>query len=84
MVKREKTLAFYDGVNETAGTILVKDGDTRIFFYFSMSFSIKNWDCAKCARRGVGLFNGFFRVAKKNGRCLPISLRQASSLIGPR
>ncbi|MGD0495809.1 MAG: MBL fold metallo-hydrolase [Candidatus Bathyarchaeia archaeon] len=42
MVKRETTLAFYGGVNEIGGNkILVKDGDTRIFFDFGMSFSMK-------------------------------------------
>jgi mRNA degradation ribonuclease J1/J2 len=42
MVKRETTLAFYGGINEIGGNkVLVKDGDTRIFFDFGMSFSMK-------------------------------------------
>lgn len=42
MVKRETTLAFYGGVNEIGGNkILIKDRDTKIFFDFGMSFSMK-------------------------------------------
>jgi len=42
MVKRETTLAFYRGVNEIGrNKILVKDRETRIFFDFGMSFSMK-------------------------------------------
>jgi hypothetical protein len=66
MVKREKTLAFCDGVNDIAGMIPVKDGDTTIFFDFSMSFSIKMGLCLKFAYRDMDLFNSFFRVAKNN------------------
>jgi hypothetical protein len=43
MVKRETTLAFYDGVKEIcANKILVKDGDTKIFFDFGASLNMKN------------------------------------------
>ena len=39
MVKQETTLAFYGGVDEIGGNkIFIKDGDTRIFFDFGMSF----------------------------------------------
>jgi len=42
MVKDETTLTFYGGVNEVGGNkILVKDGDTRVFFDFGMSFSMR-------------------------------------------
>lgn len=42
MVKPETTLAFFGGVNEIGGNkILLKDGDTRIFFDFGMSFNMK-------------------------------------------
>jgi ribonuclease J len=42
MVKRETTLAFYGGVNEIGGNkILLKDGDTKVFFDFGMSFRMK-------------------------------------------
>ncbi|MGA3191794.1 MAG: hypothetical protein ABSD73_04670 [Candidatus Bathyarchaeia archaeon] len=43
MVKRETTLAFYGGVNEIGGNkILIKDGDTRIFFDFGMPLQLKS------------------------------------------
>jgi len=42
MIKRETTLTFYGGVNEIGGNkILLKDGDTRVFFDFGMSFGMK-------------------------------------------
>lgn len=42
MVKRETTLTFYGGVNEIGGNkILLKDGDTKVFFDFGMSFALK-------------------------------------------
>jgi ribonuclease J len=42
MVKDETTLTFYGGVNEVGGNkILLKDGDTRVFFDFGMSFSMR-------------------------------------------
>ena len=42
MVKRETTLTFYGGVNEIGGNkILLKDGDTKVFFDFGMSFTLK-------------------------------------------
>ena len=42
MVKQETTLAFYGGVDEIGGNkIFIKDGDTRIFFAFGMSSSMK-------------------------------------------
>jgi hypothetical protein len=42
MVKKETTLTFYGGVNEIGGNkILLKDGDTKIFFDFGMSFSMR-------------------------------------------
>ncbi|MEM3700893.1 MAG: MBL fold metallo-hydrolase [Candidatus Bathyarchaeia archaeon] len=42
MVKDETTITFYGGVNEVGGNkILLKDRDTRVFFDFGMSFSMK-------------------------------------------
>jgi ribonuclease J len=42
MVRRETTLTFYGGVNEIGGNkILLRDGDTRVFFDFGMSFGMK-------------------------------------------
>jgi ribonuclease J len=42
MVKHGTTLAFYGGVNEIGGNkILLQDGDTKVFFDFGMSFSLK-------------------------------------------
>jgi ribonuclease J len=42
MVKDETTLTFYGGVAEIGGNkILLKDGDTKIFFDFGMSFAMK-------------------------------------------
>ena len=42
MVKDETTITFYGGVNEVGGNkILLKDRDTRIFFDFGMSFSMR-------------------------------------------
>jgi ribonuclease J len=42
MVKLETSLTFYGGVNEIGGNkILLKDGDTKIFFDFGMSFGMK-------------------------------------------
>lgn len=42
MVKNKTTLTFYGGVNEIGGNkILLQDGDTRVFFDFGMSFSMK-------------------------------------------
>jgi len=42
MIKRGTTLTFYGGVNEIGGNkILLKDGDTRVFFDFGMSFGMK-------------------------------------------
>lgn len=42
MVKQGATLTFYGGVNEIGGNkILVKDGDTKVFFDFGMSFGMK-------------------------------------------
>jgi ribonuclease J len=42
MVKNETTLTFYGGVNEIGGNkILLKDGDTKVFFDFGMSFGLK-------------------------------------------
>jgi hypothetical protein len=42
MVKQETTLTFYGGVNEIGGNkVLLKDGDTRVFFDFGMSFNMK-------------------------------------------
>lgn len=42
MVKRETTLTFYGGVNEIGGNkILLKNGDTKVFFDFGMSFALK-------------------------------------------
>lgn len=42
MVKNETTLTFYGGVDEIGGNkILLKDGDTKVFFDFGMSFTLK-------------------------------------------
>jgi ribonuclease J len=42
MVRRETVLTFYGGVNEIGGNkILLKDGDTKVFFDFGMSFALK-------------------------------------------
>ncbi|MEM3623546.1 MAG: MBL fold metallo-hydrolase, partial [Candidatus Bathyarchaeia archaeon] len=42
MVKDETTITFYGGVNEVGGNkILLKDRDTRVFFDFGMSFSMR-------------------------------------------
>lgn len=42
MVKLETTVTFHGGVNEIGGNkILVKDGDTKAFFDFGMSFGMK-------------------------------------------
>jgi ribonuclease J len=42
LVKIETSLTFYGGVNEIGGNkILLKDGDTKIFFDFGMSFGMK-------------------------------------------
>ncbi|MEM3641590.1 MAG: MBL fold metallo-hydrolase [Candidatus Bathyarchaeia archaeon] len=42
MVKPKTTLIFYGGVNEIGGNkILIQDTDTRVFFDFGMSFSMK-------------------------------------------
>jgi ribonuclease J len=42
MVKHETTLTFYGGVNEIGGNkILLQDRDTKVFFDFGMSFSVK-------------------------------------------
>jgi len=42
MVKSETTLTFYGGVNEIGGNkILLKDGDTVVFFDFGMSFALR-------------------------------------------
>ena len=42
MVKNETILTFYGGVNEIGGNkILLRDGDTKIFFDFDMSFASK-------------------------------------------
>jgi ribonuclease J len=42
MVKQETTITFHGGVEEIGGNkILVKDKDTRVFFDFGMSFSMK-------------------------------------------
>ncbi|MEM3699652.1 MAG: MBL fold metallo-hydrolase [Candidatus Bathyarchaeia archaeon] len=42
MVKDETAITFYGGVNEVGGNkILLKDRDTRVFFDFGMSFSMK-------------------------------------------
>jgi len=42
MVKNTTTLTFYGGVNEIGGNkILLKDGDTKVFFDFGMSFAMK-------------------------------------------
>jgi ribonuclease J len=42
MVKNTTSLTFYGGVNEIGGNkILLKDGDTKVFFDFGMSFTMK-------------------------------------------
>ncbi len=42
MVRRETTLTFYGGVNEIGGNkILLRDGDTSVFFDFGMSFGMR-------------------------------------------
>jgi ribonuclease J len=42
MVKNTTTLTFYGGVNEIGrNKILLQDGDTRVFFDFGMSFTMK-------------------------------------------
>ncbi|MDH7564486.1 MAG: MBL fold metallo-hydrolase [Candidatus Bathyarchaeota archaeon] len=42
MVKQEVSLTFYGGVNEIGGNkILLRDGDTRIFFDFGASFAMR-------------------------------------------
>ncbi len=42
MVKNTTSLTFYGGVNEIGGNkILLRDGDTKVFFDFGMSFSMK-------------------------------------------
>jgi len=42
MVKRKTALTFYGGVNEIGGNkILIQDRDTKVFFDFGMSFSMK-------------------------------------------
>jgi len=42
MVQLDTRLTFYGGVNEIGGNkILLKDGDTKIFFDFGMSFGMK-------------------------------------------
>ena len=42
MVKNTTSLTFFGGVNEIGGNkILLKDGDTKIFFDFGMSFTMK-------------------------------------------
>ena len=42
MVKSETSLTFYGGVNEIGGNkILLQDHDTRVFFDFGMSYSMK-------------------------------------------
>ena len=42
MVRRETALTFYGGVNEIGGNkILLRDGDTKVFFDFGMSFGMK-------------------------------------------
>jgi ribonuclease J len=42
MVKDETTLTFYGGVNEVGGNkILLQDRDTKVFFDFGMSFSMR-------------------------------------------
>ena len=43
MAKKETSLVFYGGVNEIGGNkVLVKDGDTKVFFDFGMSFGLRN------------------------------------------
>lgn len=39
---------------------------------------------AKFAHKDVNRLNGFFQIAKKNVRCLSVSLRQAYRLNAPR
>ncbi|MGQ9538751.1 MAG: MBL fold metallo-hydrolase [Candidatus Bathycorpusculaceae bacterium] len=42
MVKAETTITFFGGVNEIGGNkILLKDGDTKVFFDFGMSFALR-------------------------------------------
>ena len=42
MVKDETVLTFYGGVNEIGGNkVLVKDGETKVFFDFGMSFALR-------------------------------------------
>src|SRR3990172_10608371 len=42
MVKNATSLTFYGGVDEIGGNkILLQDGDTRVFFDFGMSYSMK-------------------------------------------
>jgi ribonuclease J len=42
MVKHKTTLTFYGGVNEVGGNkILLRDGDTKVFLDFGMSFTLK-------------------------------------------
>ena len=42
MVKSTTSLTFFGGVNEIGGNkILLKDGDTKVFFDFGMSFAMK-------------------------------------------
>jgi ribonuclease J len=42
MVEQETTLTFYGGVNEIGGNkVLLKDKDTKVFFDFGMSFSMR-------------------------------------------
>jgi len=42
MVKSTTSLTFFGGVNEIGGNkILLKDGDTKVFFDFGMSFTMK-------------------------------------------
>jgi ribonuclease J len=42
MVKNETVLTFYGGVNEIGGNkVLIKDGETKVFFDFGMSFALR-------------------------------------------
>jgi len=42
MVKDETVLTFYGGVNEIGGNkVLIKDGETKVFFDFGMSFALR-------------------------------------------
>jgi len=42
MAEHKTTLTFYGGVNEIGGNkILLRDGDTKVFFDFGMSFGLK-------------------------------------------